>query len=320
MNDDDVDARTDAPVATTAVSVVPVVPVVDASTAAAGAYPPSRPTGDRRRASRHVMAILGTAVVATMLAAFAGTSQAPTTAPAAAAVTPPLARLQVVHDDAGAVLTRLARTAATAAPAATSTISYQTWTLGAEAVPGSSDQFIQPTDVSVDERGGVVAVTARAGTPYAHTGVRVIPASAHPVGQLLEQYTSANPVPAPPSRADQWAPYLADTFGADAATPAGDVLRHLPRVLDYHRLDGAQTSALLTYLSTSPSLAVAGTGKDRLGRRGIVITGSAHDGQYQARATVDTVTGRILCIEVVYTGTARSDIPSPSVTEYTAWK
>ncbi|WP_308493212.1 hypothetical protein [Microbacterium terrisoli] len=315
---DDADVRVDA--------VPRALNGVDAAAAASGApaFPLPLSTPPRRRASRrHTLAILGTAVAATLLAVLAGTSQASTvTAVTRPAVTPPLAQLRSVHDDAAGVLTRLARTAAAAPPATSTTIDYQTWNLDLVTDPAqtAAAQFIQPREVTVARGGATVSVVARAGTPFADTGAVVIPASAHPAGQIIAQYTMEDPVPEPPESSAKWAAYLARTFGVDASAPAGEILMQVPTILDSWRLDAAQTSAMLTFLSTAHSLEVAGSGRDRLGRRGTVLVGPSADGQHQARATIEDRTGRVLAVEVVYTGGTRADLSSPCVTSYTAWR
>lgn len=86
-------------------------------------------------------------------------------------------------------------------------------------------------------------------------------------------------------------------------------------------LNPAQNSAILEYLAVLPDLALSGRVVDRLGREGVVFSAWDVDHpEYREHLIVSPDTGRILASERTYHGTTRTDIDSPSVIRYFAWR
>ena len=82
-------------------------------------------------------------------------------------------------------------------------------------------------------------------------------------------------------------------------------------------------AAVLRYLADTPTLALAGTTTDRLGRPGVAFSLDSDLGGLPTRCTmvVDPGTGRVLGSEQVLTTTAGAlDVPVPSVIGYTAYR
>lgn len=69
-------------------------------------------------------------------------------------------------------------------------------------------------------------------------------------------------------------------------------------------------------LATLPDIHVEGELIDRLGRPGVGFV--APDGDYRRMLIISPELG-VLAYELVYTGSSRTDVPSPAVIDYKAW-
>ena len=103
---------------------------------------------------------------------------------------------------------------------------------------------------------------------------------------------------------------------AERLVAVNDLLRDQP-------MRPAVRAAVLRYLADTPTLELAGTTTDRLGRPGVAFSLESDLGGLPARRTmiVDPVTGRVLSSEEMLTVTAGAlNVPIPSVIGYTAYR
>lgn len=124
----------------------------------------------------------------------------------------------------------------------------------------------------------------------------------------------------PPTEASEVGAYLA-AFSGDHALSTGQMLREVSTIVSNYLLTREQEAALIGYLSTVSNIQVSGSAVDRLDRAGIVFSATDHaPGEYEDRLIISARTGQFLAAETIYTGSSRTDIPSPAVVEYTAWE
>lgn len=277
----------------------------------------------RRTARRRRVGWLGGAAAAALTAIVVTVSLVAVPSRPSFAATPPMPQFSHVDGAASPLLEGLAARAATQ-PDTTSagphTVSYQSWTLSGELDDNGKPAatYIQPQQVTVTHGNPDATVIISAGVPYYGDGAAVPHASTAP-GTVISEYTTPVPIPSPPTEPGDWAGYLDDAFGIGSNPAAGDILLQLPSILDFWTLTPAQNNALLQYLSTRPDLTVAGSTSDRLDRHGLAFHSSPLRDDWQPTVIIDPDTGRILAVDVLYVGQTRTDIPSPSVIEYTTW-
>ena len=124
-----------------------------------------------------------------------------------------------------------------------------------------------------------------------------------------------------PEQIDDVRDYFARAAGEAAPLTAGALIGEATDLLMEQQLTSAQLTTLLEYFASLPDLAPLGEVTDRLGRPAMAF--AAVDPRWPdvtKHLIVSTETGRIIATESIYAGTGRTDIPSPSVTDYYLWK
>ena len=149
----------------------------------------------------------------------------------------------------------------------------------------------------------------------------------HPAGTILAdqtfgpgEYVSpySDPAPTDPALVGT---YLARYAGEDAPLTAGSAIQEISGLLSSVILTPDQEGAILAYLQTLDTLTVAGKVTDRLGRDGIAFQAAdRRPGEIEDLLIISSTTGSIIATETLYVGSERTDIASPSVIDYTAWK
>ncbi len=239
--------------------------------------------------------------------------------PAAHAATPPRLVATPVNQTAAEVLMQAAAALPTAGgmPA---THRFQTWALASEPDgAGNLASFVQPLVVTARSDGETTTMTWEAGVPDP-----VDAPGALPVGSPASDYppvTLPTVFVAPPTGADEYAPYFAERVGLAQWATTGDYLQAVQILLNERRLSGLQEAAMLQFLGTLPDLAVDGVVTDRLGRPGVELsTESRAPGEFRDTLIVSTTGGGIIAAETIYIGKDRADIQAPSVVLYHAWE
>jgi hypothetical protein len=205
------------------------------------------------------------------------------------------------------------------------TIRSQTWALNTTVAGDGSI-----VSSSVEPRQSVTTFEADGSVHYQLTAASPFPGQASKdltkPGTVLADETFApgeydNPYAEPvPTDANKVGGYLAGVSGNDSIT-AGDTIMEVSAILSTVVLSNAQEAAILEYLSTLRTISVAGQVIDRLGRIGIAFRASDRwPGEVEDLLIVSLADGTILSAETIYTGSGRTDIPSPCVIDYTAWQ
>jgi hypothetical protein len=322
MNDDELDQalRTSRPDYTRTAELDPQAEAHLAQLIANDVSPVELPRRTRRS---HRLAWAVSAAAAVLAIGVVGGTLVAVTPRASYAATPAMPQFTHVDGAAAPLLEGLANRAANSAPTASpeDPIKYQTWILSTDVGADGKilNQVVQPQEVTVTPGSPEAHVVIIAGKPYAPDGAVAPDAGVDP-GTVLSEYSVAAPLSAPPRDASSWPNYLEVGLGIPNNAPASDVLLNLPGLLDFWSLDPAQSAALLTYLASLPDLDVAGSTTDRLGRAGIAFHGPAVRDGWQPAIVISPESGRVLAIETLWVGSTRTDVPSPSVIEYTLWK
>lgn len=247
------------------------------------------------------------------------------------AATPPLLSATPVTGTATELLNQLAdAAAATGDPTPTGDvhIAVQAWTLDMEYDSKIVSTRVVPEEYSISRRADgsfTSVITAGAALGYGDGGAAS--SDTPTAGTVLArvengpgEYVPLFPRPFPTNTA-QIGPYFTSLFGPGAAIDADTIFLNFPLVLMEQVLGGQARAAVLQYLATLPGIDVVGAVTDRLGRAGIMFrtarTGDPDALDYLVIAPAD---GRILAAETHYVGHDRTDIRSPSVTSYYAWK
>lgn len=173
-------------------------------------------------------------------------------------------------------------------------------------------------------KGGINSYTDYVAQAYDTAGNPVSGADLPTVGTKLDtvklsadQQVFAHTPPTDPRR---FGAYLEDALGADSASPpALHAISGIGALLSERRLTPGESAALLGYLGTLRDLSLLGSSMDRLGRPVIVLAAPVVAGS-QLRLLIDEGTGAVRGTEVVYSGSDRTDIASPAVTEYVVWE
>lgn len=242
------------------------------------------------------------------------------------AATPPLLKVEPVGGTTEETLHRLAevaRTSPAAPPSGSIQISVEAWTLTTEDDGVARESTVLPQRIAITrEPDGALTKHVTAGAPLGS-----INQETPTEGELLwEQtwppedasYLFATPAPSDPQAV---AEFLAAPRGEAPPLSASASIDELGSLLLEQELSPAQTGAVLDYLATLPDLTVAGATTDRLGRSGLLFSATRSDDSERAEhIVIAEETGRILAIEGTYQGSSRTDIPSPSVVHYYAWR
>lgn len=270
---------------------------------------------------------LGAAVVVVALAVSLPLS---TTTPVRAhAATPPLLTVTPLPGTAQERLHALG-TLAAAQPVSSDArkaiqISVEAWTLSTDDDGVSRSSAVVPEHYERTRLpDGTLTQVVTAGIPIGPapsvgpTPGTVLQRETWPRGQDAYLFTTSAPVD--PKRV---AAFLARPDEAALPLSASDAIEKIGSLLLEQSLNPAQNAAILAALADLPDLSLAGTTTDRLGRAGIMFSGSpsvrpGYSG-YVEHIVIDPNTGRILSVECTYNGTDRTDIPSPSVVDYFAW-
>lgn len=202
-------------------------------------------------------------------------------------------------------------------------ISLQTWTLS------SSDDGSEVTSAIVPEnyvitRGedGARTVVVTAGRSQRGDGSDVggggveegalLWEESYPAGEYAYAFASAAPTSAGDVRG-----FLSAVAGTD--TSASAAIQAITILLMEQTLTPAQEATLLDYLATLPDIEMVGQATDRLGRPAFVLSAQRGEGEYADSILISSEQGTILAVETIYTGSGRSDVPSPAVVRYYAW-
>lgn len=285
----------------------------------------AEPTRPRRR--RTVLAGAGVVALAVLVAVIGPTVWAPKHA---WAVTPAPLRITPMQGTASGLLDELSRSAAASRqPAATGTIhiAMQVWTLGATVDGQVMSDSIVPQDYAISRApDGARTVVVTVGRPSDADG-REIDAGVPRKGTVLWKesdapgeyhYLYGAPFPVDAGRVGA---YFRAVLGTPESPDAAQVIQQIATVLMEQELSPAQRAAFLRYLASLPGIRLEGRTTDRLGRPGILFSvprAAAPD--YVEYLAVDPRTGTILLTETSYVGLARTDIRSPSVISYRAWR
>lgn len=124
-----------------------------------------------------------------------------------------------------------------------------------------------------------------------------------------------------PSESDQIPAYFAKAYETTELPDAALVINSVADLMRQRQLSSAEEATVLEYFAHAADLNVVGAVTDRLGRAAIAFS-AAHkeDPSYEEYLLVSPDSGEILAVETHYIAEGRTDIPSPSVTSYFAWR
>lgn len=252
----------------------------------------------------------------------------------AQAATPPLLAVKPLADPDAAVLADLAaaaRASKLSVPAEGEDIiiRVQSWVLRMQEVDGEIDPsltVISPEVHAFTSRpDGSMSQVVTAGRAYDRAGDPV--SDQYPlVGKVLGTFEQSPGEYAPlfttatPRDNEQIEAFLTIGSGLPTDESAANAFAAIRYLLMEQRLDGPQTAALLEFLATLPDYSIEGTTTDRLGRPALVLTAPRPAGEFTDSLLLDPSTGQVLGSETTYTGTSRTDLTAPAVTEYHAWE
>ncbi|WP_067244586.1 hypothetical protein [Microbacterium resistens] len=244
--------------------------------------------------------------------------------PAAVAATPALLVAEPVPGTARENLMSISESVRADGIGASDVVRFQTWALSFDPESGEPPSQIFPEEHLIRRSAdGAVEIEVRAGTPTAADGTAVPDPTPAP-GAVL--WTDTRP-------AGEGAGFFGDVPGSAAemaeffrasgvlvGESSGEYFSAVRLLLSERTLDAEQQAALVEFLATLPDVAVDGSVTDRLGRRGVsVSTDSRAPGEYRDTLVLSAAQG-VLAYEATYIGSSRTDIPSPAVIEYVAWR
>lgn len=284
----------------------------------------------RRSRRRRARQVTGSTAIAASLVVLGIITAAPMLSPEPAyAATPELLSVHPVPGTTFELLTdlrhRLDETPTGDQPA-NFTINVEAWTLQSDDDGAATGSTVAPEKYHITrDADGAYSTRVTAGQAVDSAGQPIVERTS-PGALIWEEswnpgdyqflYTSSAP-----ESADLISSYFSDALDTPEPLSAASAIQATNDLLFEQRLSATQLSALLEYFAQQSDLSVLGEVSDRLGRTGVVL--AAVDPQspdYERRLIVSPETGSILATETVYTGTDRTDIPSPSVVNYFVWK
>lgn len=180
------------------------------------------------------------------------------------------------------------------------------------------DITVQPDGAvhQVVEAGPSVDADGRPVTEGVPAVGEVISEEAWPAGSPELRFTE--PLP---SESDRIAAYFAKAYETTELPDAALVINSVADLMRQRQLSSAEEATVLEYFAHAENLKVDGAVTDRLGRDAIAFS-AAHeeDPSYEEYLLVAPDSGQILAVETHYIAQGRTDIPSPSVTSYFAWR
>lgn len=172
-------------------------------------------------------------------------------------------------------------------------------------------------------KGGISSYTDYVAQAYDTAGNPVSGAGLPAVGTRIETVElDADQqvfVQAPPTDPGRFGTYLDDALGANSTSPSVNAISGIGALLSERILTPGQSAAFIGYLARLNDLSLLGSSVDRLGRPVVVLAGPVISGK-QWRLLIEAETGIVAGTEVVYSGSDRTDIASPAVTEYVIWE
>lgn len=285
--------------------------------ASAGVARPRRARGSKTVLERWSLAA---ALLLVLVVVSATVSVWPVQTSHAVAVTPRALQIQPLQGNAENLLLELSESVAAAAePRPATTIRFEFWGLALS--PQGSSVSMQPHETLLDYRSdGSTAVETRALQALAADGSPVDDPDARDAGELvlwhLYKKGEAVGVFSKPSLDTEWGSLLREGERLPADADAAGYFRAVANLLSEHPLSGSEQSELVRFLATLPDIHVEGELIDRLGRPGVGFV--APDGDYRRMLIISPELG-VLAYESVYTGSSRTDVPSPAVIDYKAW-
>lgn len=289
-----------------------------------------KPPRRMKRARPHVLVLTVMAIIMAVTVSTIGIASLLFPQPAFAA-TPEMLKVTPIHESVAEVLDPIADRleAEPSRPAATAfTITVQAWTLDIHDNGKSLSSAIVPQDykITVDSDGSRHQRITSAG-PRTSLGAPAPSDSGPTAGHLLSEeawkpgeYTPLYPGPAP-TDSSKYEAYFNTVVQSDTSLSAATVLNEVNSLLLEQKLSSHQQGALLQYLASLPDLKLAGRVTDRLGRPGVALAATdPNRREYESLIVISPADGRILTTEAIYTGHDRTDIPSPAVVHYYAWK
>ncbi|GAA3658993.1 hypothetical protein [Microbacterium marinilacus] len=136
-----------------------------------------------------------------------------------------------------------------------------------------------------------------------------------------DEYEQSYLPPEPPTDPDEVGAYLASLWAYESEPTLGEYFNEVVNILNNRIVTAEQEAAILTFLSRHPALQVDGRTTDRLGRPALVFRATDwQPGLWEELLIVSPDTGQILAAETIWVGDDRTDIASPSVSQYFAWE
>lgn len=180
-------------------------------------------------------------------------------------------------------------------------------------------------DITVQPDGAVHQVV-KAG-PSVDADGRPVTEDVPAVGELMseEEWPAGSPelrfTEPLPSESDQIPAYFAKAYETTELPDAALIINSVADLMRQRQLSSAEEATVLEYFAHEENLKVVGAVTDRLGRDAIAFS-AAHeeDPSYEEYLLVATDSGQVLAVETHYIAQGRTDIPSPSVTGYFAWR
>ncbi|MFC6356339.1 hypothetical protein [Luethyella okanaganae] len=218
-----------------------------------------------------------------------------------------------------------------APPSGNQEIGWESWSLAIDNAPGGATTSVQPREISVSwspaELSGTLTVVVgqewdtttgqrRVGSNVGEPAGTVIQDESFGPGAFPVAYPDEPPVVAAAMKdyLQAWMPGLDD--GSNAAA----YMRAASDLMQNRQLLPAQEAALIEVVSEQSGISVYGSVTDRLGREGVALQAD-FDEHFRQLLIFAPSSGRIIAAERIYLGGLNSyDVPSPSVTEYLAWR
>lgn len=278
--------------------------------------------GPKRPTHRWLLAIAASLVIAVTVAGTGVLNPAP-----AVAATPPLPTITAASQDAATALLLLqAKAAAQPDRSTNNQIATQWWALGSDvdATGKITSSTVDPVRrVATLGTHGITGYTDYAAQPFDTAGRPVHDSTAPIPGTQLDtvtvdadqQFFTASP----PIKAAAFGDYFTDHLPLRSPSSAVNAFTSVGVLLAERILTPQQHAAFLGYLATLGDVQLLGTSADRLGRDVLVFAAPIED-ENQTLLMLSGDTGMITATEVIYRGTARTDIPTPAVIEYVAWE
>lgn len=292
---------------------------------------PRQPLRKRRRPRRRAFLLAAMATIAAVIVGGVGLTSLLGSQHVYAA-TPALLKVSAMHQTAQDLLTTLGDQliAKQDRPQRNGfTIKVQAWTLQVNDDGKATSTVIVPEEYAIAvSRDGSRRQRVTSAGPQNSDGSSASSDAGPPPGHLLWEESwkpgDYKPLFADPAPLDaaKYEKYFGAVIGTgNLPNAAAAAIQEVTDLLLEQKLSSRQEGALLQYLAGLPDLKTAGEVTDRLGRDGIAFTAKNPDRpEYESQIIVSPESGRILATETIYTGHTRTDIASPSVVGYYAWK